>query len=236
MQKFYFNGLENIRDMGVYVVNRIEFPNIEEVIEHEEVDGSPIGSLTVRSGKYKDSKIKMKLRIIDRHNVKEQFRNIKRWLKNVQDNRLSFDYEKCYIVKSVTLNPYSFNRISCDFECEFICQPFLKVFYSDYEEILNGEVIYNDGDIEAFPKIKLTLSSNITSVELYVNNRSVQLRDVSEYVLIDSERQQTLDINGRTIDIRRVGSVPYLDMGENEIRWSGNIEKFEILKNERYDC
>ncbi len=206
MQKFYFNGLENIRDMCVYVVNRIEFPNIEEVIEQEPVDGSPIGSLTVRSGKYKDSKIKMKLRIIDRHNVKEQFRNIKRWLKNVEDNRLSFDYEKCYIVKNVTLNPYSFNKISCDFECEFICEPFLKAFYNDYEEILNGEMVYNDGDIEAFPKIKITLS-NSTNIELYVNNRSMQLRDISEYVFIDSERQETLDKNNRTIDIKRIGSL-----------------------------
>lgn len=235
MQKFYFNGLENIRDIGVYVVNRIEFPNIEEVVEQEEVDGSPIGSLTVRSGKYKDSKIKMKLRIIDRLNVKEQFRNIKRWLKNIEDNRLSFDYEKCYIVKNVTLNPYSFNQISCDFECEFICEPFLKAFYSDYEEILNGEVVYNDGDIETFPKLKITLS-NSTNIELYVNNRSMQLRDVSEYVFIDSERQETLDKNNRTIDIKRIGGVPYLNIGENEIRWTGDIDKVEILKNERYDC
>lgn len=236
MQEFYFNGFENIRDMGVYVVNRIEFPNIEEVIDHEEVDGSPIGSLTVRSGKYKDSKISMKLRIIDKHNVKEQFRNIKRWLKNIEDKRLSFDYEKCYIVKNVTLNPYSFNQISCDFECEFICEPFLKAFYSDYEEILNGEVVYNNGDIKAFPRLKLTFSSGTSNIELYINNRSMQLRDVSEYVFIDSERQEVLDKNGRSINIRRVGSLPYLNTGENVIRWTGNINKFEILKNERYDC
>lgn len=236
MQKFYFNGLENIRDMGVYVVNRIEYPNVDEIAEQEEVEGSPTGSLTIKTGNYKDSVFGLKLRIIDRDNVEERFKEVKRWLKRITDNRLTFDYEKCYKVKNIVLKPYTFNKISCDFEVEVVCEPHLKAFYSDFESVLNGDEIFNYGDTESHPKIKLALPSNISTVQIYFNGEGVQLDDVSEYVFIDSERQEVLDKNNRSISLKKTGGYPTLREGKNIITWNGNITKFEIMKNERWDC
>lgn len=236
MRSFYFNGLESIRDMGVYIVNNIEFPNISEKIEQEPIDGSPIGSLTIKTGEYEDSVFTLKLRFIDRVDIEGKFKEIKNWLKRVKDNRLSFDYEKCYKVKNIVLKPYKFNRISGEFEVDVVCEPHLKAFYSEYTPVVSEEMIYNNGDIESYPKLKITLPTAKTSVQIYINNEGIQLKDVSDFILIDSERQIVVDGNNQSKTINMTGDFPILKEGENIVRWTGNITKFEINKNERFDC
>lgn len=236
MQQFYFNEFESIRDMGVFVVDKIEFPSIDEDVEQEPIEGSPIGSLTIKTGNYKDSIIPMKLRFISKHDLKEQFKNVKRWLKRISDNRLTFDYEKCYIVKNVTLNPYTLNQISGDFEVEFICEPFLKGFYTEFEVVSNREVIYNDGDVESYPKVKIQLPSTKSNIQIFFNNEGVHFKDVSDYIFIDSERQIVLDKNNQSLTKNMIGNFPKLLEGENTISWTGNITKLEVNKNERCDC
>lgn len=236
MQNFYFNGFESIRDMGVYVVNKIGYPNIEEKVEQIPIEGSTIGTVTIKTGEYDDSIFTLQLRFIDKIDIEDKFREVKRWLKRIEDNRLSFDYEKCYKVKNIVLKPYKFNRVSGDFEVDVICEPHLKAFYSDFESVSNEEIIYNNGDIESYPKLKITLPSSTTNIQIHFNDEGFQLTDVSEYVFIDSERQVALDKNNQSISLKMIGKFPYLKEGENTINWTGNITKMEINKNERYDC
>lgn len=234
MINFYFNEYESL-DLDVYVKDKINFPIIQEEIIQEPIEGSPLGSLTIKTGDYLDCEIEMKLTIFSNDNVKGKFRIIKKWLKNIKDNRLSFDYERCYEVKNVLLNPYTLNKRTIEIDVKFICRPFLKAFYTSYETISNNRVIYSEGFDKSYPQVKLTLPSTKQALQISFNDILFQLKDVSDYVFIDSERQVILDKNNQSLSMKKIGRYPFLQEGENTISWIGNITKFEINKNERFD-
>lgn len=233
MIKFIFNNKNSFEDMKCLVVGQVSLPLIQEVVENIEVEGRKQGSLTKKTGNYKDITIKMTLKFIEMQEFNKYKQRIQDWLTNVTDNKLYFEdnKNKCYIVKNVNLSAITpKNGYQATFDVEFICEPFLKETNQDFIQVNKGDKIINLGYIQAEPIIKLTLPDSPTDITLNINESQFEIRQVQGKIKIDS----SLFIIETENEIKTIGNLPILQLGENTINWSGTINKFEIKPNILY--
>ena len=99
---FYFNN-NSSESFKVILSDFPELPFVQEEIKTVEVGGKD-GTLTKRTGRYKDLTISLECELLDIENYNEAIRNINNWLSEIEDNRLFFldNPSKCYKVKKVT--------------------------------------------------------------------------------------------------------------------------------------
>ena len=65
-----------------------------------------------------------------------------------------------------------------------------------------------------------------------INNTQVTLKDVDEYITINSEKKRThKDLT--LLNNKKVGNFPTLSHERNTISWTGSISKIEIIPNWR---
>ncbi len=234
MNNLYFNNKSAFDDFDLVVVNAIEYPFVQEIIEKIDIEGNKNGYLTVKTGQYKEMRVSVTFRLIKMDNYKNRMREINLWLNDIEDNCLFFDdyREKCYKVKVCNINPIKdLNFTSADFGVEFELFPF--VFKNDeyYQTVENNSEIYYEGDIESEPIIKLQLTNSEQNISLLIGNQEIQLRNVKGTVIINSEKKLITDETKRSLSKRMIGNFPILNKGKNNISWSGNINEFSIFKN-----
>lgn len=197
-----------------------------------EVEGRS-GSLTRDLGIYKDIEVPISFNLIDRSNIHEAVRNIKRWLIGNIENReliLSDDPNYFYIVKLVKIDK-EIERllwVAGKFTATFLCAPF-QYSREGQNTILLYEPseIYNEGTFKSEPIITVYGNGNVT---LVINNTSINLSNINGYMTIDSvikdAYKDTLNMNN---NMR--GEFPLLQEGLNGIDWTGNVSKIEIIPN-----
>ena len=226
----YFNNRSNL-DMNLYIT---DYPTIElnnEVYEEQPIEGRN-GSLYIDLDYYKDRHLTFSFDLKGK-NLENKLYTVKNWLFNYEDNRLIFNNDKCYLVKKVLLN--SFKQINvhlAELEVEFIVDPFLY----DPEEITITSTtknfsIYNNGTQEADTIIKIYGTGNI---QISNNGETMQIDDVSDYVLLDSKNMECINSNGVSKDWDTIGNHIKLDTGENNFELTGNVTKTEITYRETY--
>ncbi|NMA00791.1 MAG: hypothetical protein GX924_07160 [Clostridiaceae bacterium] len=114
------------------------------------------------------------------------------------------------------------------YEVEFEVQPFFWLGSGlETVTLTSAGAISNPGNLPSKPIIKIYGSGNIT---LNVGAKSYQLTDVNEYIAIDSDLKQVYkeQLNqGKKL----VGGFPTLNVGSNNISWTGNVTKLEIKGN-----
>ena len=227
---FYFNN--NISDdLGIVLSEIPVLPFVSEEIKQVEVGGM-FGTLTKRTGKYKDLLITLECSLLDIDNYYEAIRKINNWCNIIEDNRLFFsdNAEKCYKVKKVIIGDIK-NELTMygSFTIEFLCYPFIFNSLESAIEITNNcEYLYN-GDIETFPKIVLSGCSG--NIQLAFNDDITQFNDINGELIIDYP--QALN-NGIAVTNRMIGKFPKLIKGINNISWSGTINKVHIVENALY--
>lgn len=117
------------------------------------------------------------------------------------------------------------------FTITFRCQPF---GYSVDDTILeiteNNSVVYNYGSYYSKPIITIFGSGNIN---LLINGQQVTLKNVEEYITINSVKMRTYKDLERQND-KKIGNFPILETGENNISWEGNVTKLSIVPNLRW--
>ncbi len=233
INSFWFNG-RNSFSFGIGIIDKVDYPVIQEEIELIPVEGRRKGSLTRKTGNYKDIQFDLNLKIFDIKRYKDRQREVNLWLNNIKDNRLFFDdyREKCYKVKNVICDKISDEKhANAVLETTFNCEPFLYKTEEYWETITNNYDLFYKGDLEGSPNIKLTLPSSNQNISIIINGEELQLKSVNDYVYIDSELIEILDKNNQSISKKMIGDFPVLKNGYNKISWAGTINKFEILSN-----
>ncbi|SHH59420.1 putative phage tail component, N-terminal domain-containing protein [Clostridium grantii DSM 8605] len=157
---------------------------------------------------------------------------IKAWLINAEESDLIFSFQpdKRYIGQVV--NSIDFKQVfkfTSSFPIVFNCRPFK---YSTEDEVITitqiGSIIYNEGTFKSEPIIKIFGSGDIT---ISINNEEIIIKNVEEYVTIDSVLKDCYkDEVLKNADM--VGDFPILEIGDNVISFSGNVNKVEVQVNE----
>lgn len=237
MNTIFFNRLNCYEDLSCILLTGYDIPVTCEDIENINVDNRRQGSLTIKTGNYKDLELNLTFRLVNYINLGENIKKIINWISDIKDNRLYFSnrVDKVYLVKNAVISNFkNDNKLFQEFSINFICEPFMAFPVELIEEVNNNSMILNKGDIVSDPILKLTLPSSEQTIQLTINSETLELRNVSNYIEINSQLFLVTGAEGESQSIKMYGDFPVLNPGYNSISWNGNIVKFEIQKNTRF--
>lgn len=232
MRILSFNNSNNIEKS----IAIIKGPNIQinnENYEKIEVEGRN-GSLTINKGTYSDKVLTFSLAILSdsKEDLFDKIANLTEWISLKNENKLFYEiYDRYYIIKNIKIEDIQ-SRLYLlgEFNINFICEPFsYKV--EDYIELKNNNSLYYQGNVPGECNIKIHGNGNI---QLTINNETVQINNVNEYVELDSKLLLCInkDKTSKTKDM--IGNFLLLTQGINQISWTGNVTKVEILMRTAY--
>ncbi len=216
----YFNKLNSYEDFGLVITNMDDIPIANEITEIT-------NGYTIRTGEYEPIEIRVVLMRRYLKSIIKYHDDIVSWLKDIKDNKLAFSFMKnrYYIVKKVEVENIprrlgKHNTISVN----FILEPF-KYEVSNIITLTKNSKIYYNGTAPGKCNLKIYGNGNI---QLTVNNDTVQINNVNEYVELDSKLLLCLNKDNTSKSRDMIGGFPILTKGTNEISWIGNITKIEI--------
>ena len=220
---FIFNG-KNSLDMGIIVTSMPDTYKPTRRVSTKEIPGRN-GVLHVDDGTYENYNKVVECAIIERANIDD----ICAWLDGSGTVIFSTEQDKVYHVRidnqiSVGKMLQYFQK----FQVTFDTFPFKYSVNAadDCVVLTKPKVLRNKGTVYSEPQIKIYGSGNIT---LTINGMSYGIAGLSDSVVIDSEMMEILD-----------GSVTYtppsldqylfprFEVGNNDIKWSGNVQSIEI--------
>ena len=214
-------------DFGLCLAETPSIPSPERDVERVSVRGRH-GSLTKKYA-YKDISFSVSLNLLEDDGIKDKLRYIRAWILNAKKLQLSDD-SVFYRIKESNI-PDIDNELNLlgKFEANFVADPFQ--FKESKIVSLNspGKVLYS-GTIESEPYIKIYGTGNGS---LTFNNDVIHFQDISEYIEIDCENQQAFKGTYPRND-KMIGEYPVLQIGMNDISWTGGITKIEIDVREVY--
>lgn len=167
------------------------------------------------------------IKIVEYDVFKYELDVLKKWLtgygKVIFSNE-SDRYYKARIINKISLDqvlPYIHGGI-----VEFDCQPFGYLLEGEEMITINSPVtIYNLGNYDSEPYLKVYGSGNVT---LIINDESIQIKNLEEYIEIDSEIDCFYKGNV-SLEDKVNGDVPKFIEGNNQIKWIGNIDRIEVI-------
>ena len=222
-----FNNLNSSKDLGLAITDMANIPVANETIEM-------VNGYIIRTGEYLPIELPITFRSKNLKNIIDHQEEILDWLYNVKDNKLilSFMPNRYYIVKNVVVDNISrdfdkYNTISVTFTLE----PFKYDIYDKTMILTKSEKIYYMGNAKGKPKLKIYGSGNI---ELTINYETIQIKNIDEYVELDSKFLLCLNKNQQSKSRDMSGGFPILTKGINNISWTGNVTKIELLKRTAY--
>ena len=230
MKKFYliFNNKKNT-DLNLDIIKRPNFPTLTKNYEVYNVTGRN-GGLYEFIG-YEDRIIEIEFNLLERNNINNEIRRIRKWLDRVEDNKLAFSDDLQYFFKVKHIEYEVIERelnILGKFKVTFICDSFSYDFNSQKEiEVTNNSNIVNIGDFESKPI--LTLFGNGTT-KLTINDSEILL-NVGQEIILNSELELCYRNNFEMQNSKMAGNFPILKLGSNNIKWTGNITKVTIIPN-----
>lgn len=219
-----WNGI-SAESMGVKIISLPPIQNSTERVEEKEISGRD-GSLTEIDGYAPDTKP-----------VECDFRGsnpqkIVQWLKG--QGEVTFGdrpdrYYKARINNVVPLDQVIENQLY-NFPIQFKCQPF--GYFLEGKETLtitNGTILnHNEATYTSLPTITIYGTGTCTFT---INGRTFNITSITGgSITIDSFLKIVLENKGDKME----GSFPYLDIGENQISWTGSgVTKVELIPNWR---
>lgn len=185
---------------------------------------------------FNDIEITVDFNFIDRNNVKQKFREAKRFLYEDIDNKLYFsdDLDYFYKVNSVEVLELSTTlKVKGDFSVKFTCSPYSYSLLGQ-TEINLPKALYNSSHLYSKPTFKLKGEGIVT---LMVNGHSVKL-NVGQEIKVDTDKE-LIYRDGAIENQRKEGSWKdlYLLSGKNTLSYelsSGTtLESIKIIPNWR---
>lgn len=178
---FYFNQRYS-NDYGIKILNKTAIPVPRQRIKTLAIPGRD-GFLYEEEG-YDDVTLSFDVEVTDKDEIKESYRNIKEWLRNVRDNRFYIfnDPDFFYRVNQVEVDDIqnAYKNIGL-FKVSFICEPF-RYFKGGESWLSLPKEFYNH--YEVCPPI-YTVTGNGNCV-LKVNNKQVSLA-VNGNITVDTK-------------------------------------------------
>ena len=219
---FTFKGIDS-RDMGIIVTSMPETVRPERRMESITIAGRN-GTLHTDEEVYESYDRTMECAIKKRAKLDE----IAAWLVGSGEMRFSTEQDKVYRVTiSNKISISQMMRMFQKFQVIMDTQPFKYNInqFADELTLTAPTIIRNGGTVYSEPIITVYGSGDIT---LSINDVDYPLYGVSEYITIDSEMMEVF--NGTANQNSKYGgeTFPRLEVGENTISWTGNVEKVEI--------
>lgn len=233
MLSIIYSNKDSKKDYNLYLEEVPNFPVANAQYETIDIPGRD-GSVNIFE-KYPDLVIPIKFVFISGRDFWIRKSSITQWLNSKANSPLYYSEDKSmfYNVKKIVLSDFTtegnkIRRVAANFTIESY-----MYLYEGNEiiEINSPTKIYNGRATHiSLPYLKIYGSGDIN---LNINNRVTQFKNISDFIEIDSKKPNCYKtINGiitNSNDSMFSSIFPYLDPGENEISWSGNLSKIEII-------
>ena len=219
---FKFKGIDS-RQMGVIVTKMPATVRPKRRVENIKIPGRN-GSLHTDEGTYESYDRTMECALKRREKLDE----VAAWLVGSGEMIFSTEPDKVYqVMISNQVSISQMMRMFQKFMVTMDTQPFKYSVnaFNDAQELTVPTKIKSRGTIYSEPIITVYGSGAIT---LTINEKDFPLYSVDGSITIDSEMMEVF--KGNTNQNSKYGAVefPRLEVGENEISWTGNVEKVEI--------
>lgn len=228
---FYFNKYKT-KDLGLILSEYPDIPFLVENTDPTEVLGKDDGALIEKLGTFKDRTISCTFKLIDEVDYDKTLSRVKRWIKNIEDNRLFIDKDRYFKVKNIEAGNISRQLfLYGEFTVNFICSPFI---YGDTTEI---NISANNVTIENFGDYKTPIIAEIYgtgNIKIGINEESMTIENVEGYIKIDGDKKSVVNADGTSKDWDTIGEFLMLEVGTNNVVITGSITKIIIKYNERY--
>lgn len=224
---FIFNNISS-RDKGIFVNRLPPIAKPEKNYEEIEIPGRN-GKLYIDNGNFNNFTYEITCTLMPGTNI----RSISNWLNGEGKLILSTELDKYYNV--IVKNQIDFEQIYK------VCNEFVVVFdvypisYGTIEKEINinemSTITITESTYKIKPYIKIEGSGNIT---LTINNKSVILNDIQEYIELDCELEEAFKDNINCNNKIYCLDFPELQVGKNVIEFLGNITNIYIKYREAY--
>lgn len=234
MLSFKFAGKDSFVDYGIVIEKRPIIPSPKRKVEYIDIPGKS-SSIKYDENTYEDITILLECALKSKDNLVGKIDEIKAWLFTTGESDLIFNFQtdKKYIAQVV--NAIDFTQVfkyTSKFPILFNCRPFkYNVHNVPLIIAVSGTNIINPGSVESLPIIKVYGTGD---VNFNINNDEIELLDLSGRTIINSEVEDCYDDNLNNLNYKMMGKFPVLKIGQNIIRWIGNVEKIEIIPNWRW--
>lgn len=226
MNSFIWQGKDSYEDYGI-IINKLP-PEVvpEDDIEEIEITGRD-GNLTINNNAKKSYTLPMECTLLDFNKIHE----IKSWLNGSGDLVFSWNNDHKYDAKlNNKIDIAQSLKILGEFQLVWKVQPYKKSISDNIITLNATGTIFNGGGAISKPVVKVFGTG---SINLNINGNIINLTNVSEYVVIDSE---LIDCYKGTMlkNNDMSGEFPELITGSNNISWTGAVTKVEITPNWRW--
>jgi predicted phage tail component-like protein len=230
---FTFGDKNSYIDFGILIVQRPSIPSPQRRISFLTIPGRS-SSIKYDPDVYDDITITVECSVKDSNNLADKLDNIKGWLLSIGESDLifSFQNDRKYIAQVVnTIDFKQIYKVLGKFPIVFNSKPFKYDISNNVIAMSICSIVRNQGTRYSNPVIKVYGSGNIN---LTVDTQIIQLTNISNHIIIDSELEDCYDTSGNNLNNLMSGDFPVLNVGDNNITWTGAVTKVEITPNWRW--
>lgn len=230
MLSIKFNNRDSYKDLELVVIGTIPRPSTNANYETINIPGRR-GSLNILQN-YNDNDITITFGFKNPENFTRKKSDILSWINNKKCMELiiSDDETIFYIVNKVSTSGFDGNNIK-NFKSTFSIEPF--TFFTEgkeMKEIHEATILYNEkANQESELYLKIYATGDVT---LNINNQTLILKGINEFIEVDSKLKNCYkNVNGviTNCNNQMYSPFPVLEVGENNINWSGSVSKIEII-------
>lgn len=234
MSSIFMNNKFSDKDFGLIIENIPKFPVAANKYDEIDIPGSKNGSVHIITGKEN-----MKIQINFVFKCKDDVFFLKKakiisWIQNRSSNKLIYSLNKLgyFLIKEVNISEFvTTSKIVRRFTVEFTLYPYCYINSGEEEiEINTITKIYNNSSTcITEPRITIYGTGDMT---VNINGRQLILKGVDESpIVVDSFENDCYKLRNPSIKMnnKMYSKFPYLDVGENIISFSNNVNKIGII-------
>lgn len=233
MECFWFDGIKST-DFGLVIASPKNYSSFEKDVKKVQVLGRD-GDFIIDKKRSLNGIFPVECNLIASEDVYRDVNRVKAWLQStVEYKSLVFSYEQEYAYQACVLSKIETIGIMDDvanLKIDFEIKPFKYLAYGlNKEEYTSAFSLFNPEIKEAFPYFKVTVNGDFT---LRVNNNNFVFKNVDGFIEIDSEMMNAFKVTNGLIEKRNdrmyTKTFPVLNNGLNDISWTGNVTKIEVI-------
>lgn len=227
---FEYKGIRST-DMGLIIKGERTLGSAERDIEFQSIPGRS-GDLIIDNGRYTNFEESFNCGLLPVYgrNTEEQSKYIKSWLQS------SFSYEQFriwtdpnYVRMGVCISKVDISKTLSDWGNALVIFSFkpYKYLLTGLETITitSSISIFNPENFESQPYLKIYGDGDVS---LYINNQTISIEGIDEYIEIDSEMKNAYK-DTQPLNNQLKSDFPVFETGENAISWTGSVSKIEII-------
>lgn len=231
--QFKINGSDS-EEFNAYLTKRPERVSAGRVIELRERPGND--SVVIDFAYYKNVEWKIPCVAFcdDLEEMAHLEDRIKAWLDMSNYSDFTFNFDEYYIYQAVVTSPPVFNGTHKNgswtpFDFTISIRPF-KTSRVGMKWLAKPTSIHNPEQYPSKPKIEIKGSGDI---DFWINDKKFELTSVNSEIIIDSYLEESYRVTDETIESQdnktKFLDFPELAKGFNNIRWSGDVQEFNLL-------